>query len=255
MAKRRSPAPPPQVKHVIRTHNPWRRWVIVCVATVFLLVGGWGLYTYGRSVAEYDWSKTSSLEAEERRLVSEIRRLRSENERLAQRVVLLERNGEIDKTAAGVLNQSLRDEQAKLTALKEQVEFYRGIVSPEGYSAAVRVYELEMRPVAEAGLYEYDLVLIQPVRHDTAVSGSAELTVHGLQDGQPKSYRLSDVEAEGGKSLLFSFKYFQQLSGSVRLPKGFKPTRVQVDVVRADTPAARIQQTYNWKDIEKTGGA
>lgn len=249
------PATPPQVRHVIRSHNPWRRWAILCAVTVFLLVGGWGLYVYGHSQAEYDWSRTASLEAEERRLTAELRRLRSENERLAQRVVLLERNGDIDKTAAGVLNQSLRDEQAKLTALKEQVEFYRGIVSPEGYSAAVRVYELEMRPVAEAGLYEYDLVLIQPVRHDSAVSGSAEMTVHGLQDGQPKAYKLSDIEAEGGGTLSFSFKYFQQLSGSVRLPKGFKPTRVQVDVVRADTPTARIQQVYNWKDIEKSGGA
>ena len=85
------------------------------------------------------------LESEHHRLLAEIRRLRGDNQRLSQRVVLLERTGEIDKRAAGVLDQSLKDEQARLTALKEQVEFYRGIVSPEGYSVGVRVYELEMR--------------------------------------------------------------------------------------------------------------
>ena len=46
--------------------------------------------------------------------------------------------------------------------------FYRGIVSPEQSSAGVRVYELQLRPGSEADLYQYDLVLIQAMRHDNS---------------------------------------------------------------------------------------
>lgn len=242
-------------RHVIRLHRPWLRWAVIGASAVAVLIGSFALYALGRSQSGNDWTHTLRLESEQRRLVSEIRRLRDENERLSERVVLLERTAEIDKRAAAVLNQSLRDEQAALAALKEQVAFYRGIVSPDESSAGVRVYELQLRSGSEPGLYQYDLVLIQVMRHDSTVAGSADFALIGLQDGQPRSYRLADIEVERGKTLLFSFQYFQQLSGSIRLPRGFAPTRVQVDVVRQGNPPVRFQQMYDWNKVQYSAGA
>jgi hypothetical protein len=243
------------VRHVIKLHRPRLRWAVIGAAVVFMLVSAFALYALGRSQSGYDWTQTLRLEAEQRRLVAEIRRLRSENHRLSERVVLLERAGEIDKRAAGVLDQSLRDEQAELAALKEQVAFYRGIVSPEESSAGVRVYELQLRTGSEPDLYQYDLVLIQAMRHENTVSGNAVLSFMGLQDGQPRSYRLAELEVERGKTLLFSFRYFQQLSGIIRLPRGFTPSRVQVDVTRGGNPPVRFQQVYDWSKVQYSAGA
>lgn len=242
------------VRHVIRVHRPWVRWAVIGAGTVAILIGAFAIYALGRSQSGYDWTETVRLEAERRRLIAEIRRLRDENNRLSARAVLLERGGEIDKRAAGVLNQSLKDEQAELAALKEQVAFYRGIVSPEESSAGIRVYEVQFRPGSEADLYQYDLVLIQAMHHETSISGSADLMLNGLLGGTPRSYRLADIEVERGKTLLFSFRYFQQLSGSVRLPRGFTPSRVVVDVTRNGNPPARFQQTYDWNKIQHTAG-
>lgn len=228
---------------------------MVGACSVAVLIGSFALYALGRSQSGNDWTHTLRLEAEQRRLVAEIRRLRTENSRLSERVVLLERAGEIDKRAATVINQSLRDEQAALAALKEQVAFYRGIVSPEESSAGVRVYELQMRPGSEPDLYQYDLVLIQVMRHDSTVGGNADLVFIGLQDGQPRNYRLAELEVERGKTLLFSFRYFQQLNGSIRLPRGFAPSRVQVDVVRNGNPPIRFQQAYDWNKVQYSAGA
>src|SRR5262245_61538417 len=98
------------IQHVIRQHNPWQQRALIVIGTMLALAGGYGLYAIGRSQAEYDWAKASRMEGEQRRLTAEIRRLRNENEQLSQRVVLLERTGDIDKRAAGLLNQSLKDE-------------------------------------------------------------------------------------------------------------------------------------------------
>ncbi len=242
------------VRHVIKVHRPWLRWAMVGAGTVAILIGSFALYALGRSQSGNDWTHTLRLEAELRRMVAEVRRLRGENQRLSEHVVLLERGGDIDKRAAAVLNQSLRDEQAELAALKEQVAFYRGIVSPEESSAGVRVYELQLRPGSEPDLYQYDLVLIQVMRHENAVSGSADLAFIGLEDGQSRNYRLAEIEVERGKTLLFSFRYFQQLSGSVRLPRGFAPSRVQVDVVRGGSPPVRFQQMYDWNKVQYSAG-
>lgn len=243
------------VRHVIKVHRPWLRWAVFGASAVAILIGSFTLYALGRSQSGNDWTHTLRLEAEQRRLVAEIRRLRGENSRLSERVVLLERAGEIDKRAASVINQSLRDEQAELAALKEQIAFYRGIVSPEESSAGVRIYELQMRPGSEPDLYQYDLVLIQAMRHENAVSGSVDLAFIGMQEGQPRSYRLAEIEVERGKTLLFSFRYFQQLSGSVRMPRGFTPTRVQVDVARSGNPPVRFQQLYDWSKVQYSAGA
>jgi hypothetical protein len=245
----------PAVRHVIKLHRPWVRWAMIGVGTVVVLIGSFALYALGRSQSGNDWAHTLRLEAERHRLVTEIRRLRGENKQLSERVVLLERAGEIDKRAASVLNKSLLDEQAELAALKEQVAFYRGIVSPEQSSAGVRVYELQLRPGSEADLYQYDLVLIQAMRHENSVAGTADLSFSGLQDGQPRHYRLSEIEVEQGKTLVFSFRYFQQLSGTVRLPRGFKPSRVQVDVTRSGNPPVRFQQSYDWNKVQYSAGA
>ena len=242
------------VRHVIKIHRPWLRWALIGAGTAAVLIGSFALYALGRSQSGNDWTHTLRLEAEQHRLVAEIRRLRAENNRLSERVVLFERAGEIDKRAASVLNQSLRDGQAELAALKEQVAFYRGIVSPEESSAGVRIYELQIRPGSEPGLYQYDLVLIQTMRHDRTVSGSVDLTFIGLQAGQPRDLRLAEIEVERGKSLLFSFLYFQQLSGSVRLPQGFVPSRVQVEVQRDGKPPVRFRQVYDWTKVQRVAG-
>ncbi len=250
-----APQHSPTVRHVIKLHRPWVRWAMIGASTVVILIGSFALYALGRSQSGNDWAHTLRLEAERHRLVTEIRRLRSENKQLSERVVLLERAGEIDKRAASVLNQSLLDGQAELAALKEQVAFYRGIVSPEQSSAGVRVYELQLRPGSEADLYQYDLVLIQAMRHENSVAGNADLSFSGLQDGQPRNYSLSEIEVEKGKTLVFSFRYFQQLSGTVRLPRGFKPLRVQVDVTRSGNPPVRFQQSYDWNKVQYSAGA
>jgi hypothetical protein len=242
------------IRHVIRQHNPWQQRALIVIGTMLVLAGGYGLYAIGRSQAEYDWAKASRMEGEQRRLTAEIRRLRNENERLSQRVVLLERTGDIDKRAAGLLNQSLRDEQAQLSALKEQVAFYRGIVSPEESAAGVRIYEMRMQPAAEPGIYQYDLILIQAMPHGDMISGGADFSVEGALGGQSRAFRRADIEIEKGRDLAFSFKHFQELSGSVRLPAGFTPARVKVEVTRAGA-SARIQQQYNWQDIARPAGA
>lgn len=243
------------VRHVIRVDRPWLRWAAAGIGAIVVLIGSFTLYALGRSQSGNDWTHTLRLEAEQRRLITEIRRLRAENSRLSERVVLLERAAEIDKRAAAVLNQSLRDGQTELAALKEQIAFYRGIVSPDESSAGVRVYELQLRPGSEPELYQYDLVLIQVMRHENTVSGNANLTFMGLQNGQPRSYSLAEVDVERGKSLLFSFRYFQQLSGSVRLPEGFVPSRVQVDVTRNGKSPVRFQQLYDWSKVQHSAGA
>ena len=89
------------------------RWAVIGSSAVAILIGAFALYALGRSQSGYDWVKLRR-EAEQRRLVAEVRRLRGENQRLSARVVQLERGGEyLDKRAAGVLDKSLRDEQVE----------------------------------------------------------------------------------------------------------------------------------------------
>ena len=89
------------------------------------------------------------------------------------------------------------------------------------------------------------------MHHDNTVAGHAELVFIGLQDGQSRSYRLSEIEVERDKILVFSFRYFQQLSGSVRLPRGFGAGASTGRCGAYGRFSRRFQQVFDWTKIQQ----
>ena len=65
---------------------------------------------------------------------------------------------------------------------------------------------------------------------------STTLDWSALAQGQDKS------------GMAYSFKYFQQVSGTIMLPEGFTANRV---IVRADGEGGRVEQEFSWKDAIK----
>ena len=150
-----------------------------------------------------------------------------------------------------MVKQSLSSQQSEVSELREQLAFYRGIVSPNE-SAGVRVFEFKVYRVGEeaahAGNWRYDLVLIQSVRHEKSLDGSIAVGIEGVaQDGRKQLLKLADLATDDNKNLLFSFKYFQEFSGGFHLPDGFKPVRAVVTLKSEDLP--EVNDDFDWAKI------
>lgn len=248
-----------QPRIVVTRERPWRKAYLVAGAVFLIAIGAWGLYSYARASTVSDFQR-AKLEVEElredrRRLTRELRDSRAELAAMREQVVYAQRSTEIDTQACDSVRASLDELQTEAADLREQLAFYRGIVAPEQARAGVRVQELKFSPGGTPGSYRYDLVLIQSVRHDKRVEGKVEITFVGRQNGVEKRLSLADLTVTDASNLVFSLKYFEELSGVLNFPQGFVPSRVMVVLVPGAGGAPKIEESFDWTRVLSGGGA
>jgi hypothetical protein len=241
-------------KVVIKAYRPRLRYALIAAGSAAIAISAWGLYSYTRATTVVDFAKAQSerdrLLDERRELTAKLRESHAEVEALKDQIVYLQRSQEIDQQACATVKTSLGTLQEEVADLHEQVAFYRGIVSPDASRAGVRVYEFKVYPTATAGVYRYDLVLIQSVRHDRRIAGRVEISLQGVAGGQTQVRRLSELVLSGERNLLFSFKYFEEFGGEFRLPDGFRPTRATVAVLPDGGAVPKIEDEFEWSKIQ-----
>ena len=244
---------------VVREVSRGRRWLWVILATVVFGCASYGLYLLLRAQLPYDWAQ---VELERERMASqrsdlnrEIGRLREENGHQAEQIVMLQRGVDIDREAAVELKNALRELQAELDAQKEQLAFYRGIVSPDESRAGMRVYELDVTAVRDQpNHYSFDLMLIQAVRHSRRVSGRIKMSIVGVRDGEEQTLSAEKLRLNTASNMSFAFRYFQELHGTFSLPEDFAPTGVTLKVQGLSGAADDFETQYPWVDVINEAG-
>lgn len=246
-----------QHKIVIRRHRPWLRAALIGGACCALVLGGWALYSYTRATTVNDFARArgdlEQVREERRRLSRELRAARGQIEDLNQQLAYASRSRDIDGQACETVRRSLSELQTEALDLREQIAFYRAIVSPEQARAGVRVQALKLRRTSAPDHYRYALTLIQSVRQEKRIAGRAELVLVGRVAGTERRVPLSEAAVGEARNLLFSLRYFEEFSGEFALPAGFQPSRVLVSLVPADPAAPRIDENFEWRRILDSG--
>lgn len=243
---------------IVSSQRSWLRWGSIAIGSALLVLAGWGLYSYTRATTLSDFqharSERNQLRDDNQSLSKRLRAALVENQQVKDQLAYIKRSGQIDSDACTLVKNSLADLQKQNSGLRDQLAFYRGIVSPKQSREGLRVYDLKMtRSAHGARQYDFALLLIQPMHHDHSVKGKAKVDVNGLLNGKRQSYPLSGMIVTGDKNLLFSFKYFQEIDGSFRLPAGFQPVRVVVSLIPGGN-MPKVEESYDWAKIEQSAG-
>lgn len=226
--------------------------VAIPLALVLLAAAGGGGYWLGfhdgapamtRKVGEFK-DASRALARRAKKLQAQAKHLRSDN-------VRLQRADKIDRQSVHAAQDSLGRLQDKVATLQERVAFYQSIISPSSDGPRIRSYSFDAR--ASGGrAYEYTLTLIQTARHRELARGEVHVLLKGTQAGHAASMALRDMVKHKGKApLRFSFHYFQELDGSLKLPLDFRPTSVVVRVQPRHGKTA--EKTYKWSAVTKGG--
>ena len=233
---------------VVKTHQPWKSkmlWGIVIVAVIF---GGWTLFDYGRYVAGFD-AKTADKEISN--LLAVQAELEKQIEKLREDKALLQRAAQIERKAYNELNTTLKVLQAEVLEHKEELAFYRGIVSPKDSSSGLYLQNFFLSQNGDTPSYRYKVVLTQVLKNSRLVTGKVNLQFDGLLDGEPKVLELKDVTAKKISALNYRFKYFQNIEGIVEFPKKFSLLRVKVQILPRGRKRDMIEKTIKWTFEEK----
>jgi len=230
----------------IKSHSLRRRRAKVALVLLALGLGGWGVFLLGQQAAGLD---NGSLRAERDQLLAQLDEAEISNRQLSKRVAVLERAEQIDRQAYGGVERSLKQVQDEILELKEEVAFYRGIVSPAETASGLGVTRFNLFGMGEAGVYRFKLVLTQLRTNNRLVKGHARIAIDGVLHG--KQTRLSLKEVSGGTldRLKLRFRYFQNLEGDIVLPEGFLPSRVIIDVMPAGKGWQPFKKSFDWSDV------
>lgn len=229
---------------VVRYHSSWRRRAVMICAALGALVLLYAMYEWGRFEGGY--SKFSEVQRR-RELKAQIDALENENEKLTAQVASAELARHVDRKSYADVEKTLADLQAQVLKAREELTFYRGIVSPEDGIGGLRIQRFQVLRGAAEHQYRLRLVLAQSMRQDAVVSGSVSMAIEGVRENRPVALSLAQI---GGKTradglALFQFRYFQNLEQDVILPEGFEPRAVNVEV--RSPRLAPVRESYPWQ--------
>lgn len=227
---------------VVRSHRPWRARVLTGTALVLLALAGFGLYEFGQVQGGYNRLQAQARFGEFR---EQVEALEAENAALRAKVALLETSREVDREAYEQVEASLADLQEQIQSQREELVFYRGIVSPEDGRSGLQVQELEILPGERERTFLLSLVLIRAIKHDRRVNGVVNFVVEGVSNGTARSLTMAEL-GQPGNPVEFNFRYFQDFEREIVLPEGFAPRKIHVEVTPRTRGVAAVTRTFDW---------
>ena len=231
----------------VRQHRPWKVWVgVLLIAGCLVLAFFLGNY--------YQAWELERMSLERETLVSRIAELETRNRRLVEKNAHLEGGSKIEREAYQHANQELIRLQQELLAQKEELVFYRGIVSPSETALGVNLQSFEVRKKNNQNEYSYKLILTKSGKSTKKVSGNAELLIRGENGGNVSELNLTDLVLEkSDKSTKFAFRYFQVFEGDILLPEGFEPFEVKIGINPTTRKVKAFSETISWTEVLSEG--
>lgn len=225
----------------VRSRRSWP--VLIAAVLALAALTAWIAYGEGQRSAGHD----AAEEAQRRDVLEEqAARLETENRRLHARVAELEMARRLDRDAYGEVARTLGDLQSQLARQGDDLAFYRSIVSPADGIQGLRIQRLDVRPGGKPREYVLVLTLVQAMRHESIVSGLAEITLAGMQGDVPARHTVGELLGRPRAQLPFSFRYFQTLEQAVTLPEGFEPYETDVRL-QSSKMRGPVQQAFPWQ--------
>lgn len=230
---------------VVKAHKPGRTVSLALAGLVVAGLAGYALFELGQLRGGYNREQTG-LERE--LLLAQLSEMDHQNALLRERVALLEESSRIDRETAQQLQQALSTQDGELLDLRQELAFYRGIISPDDGQAGLRLQEVTVEPAAPGG-YGLELILVQSVRHDRNQAGRARITLEGVGPEGPLSLSHAELTGTDGAGLRYNFRYFLHLSGTLSLPEGFRPSNLTVTLDPDAGGQAELVRSYDWDEL------
>lgn len=220
-------------------YSPRIKLLLAVIAAVALLAAAGFIYNYGLNRAGFE---SQSAQATQLTLQDEMRKLQDENREQRESLARAQRTIQMDQAAYQDLDKSLKASAQEIVKLREELNFYRNIISPADKKSGLRIQNLYIEPAGGTNQFRYKLVLIQALKHESLIQGRAVLEISGTQVGEDTVLRFP---ATNERPIMVSFKYFQDIEGKLELPRNFQPKRIKVYIT---TPGGNsmAEATYAW---------
>jgi len=168
-------------------------------------------------------------------------------EELLQKQATLEASEQISRAANSEVQATLVERDEEIASLRTDVAFYERLVGATSQRRGLNAHSIEFASEA-AGTWHYNVILTQNLNRGAISRGQMRFSIEGVQEGKLTTLDwdvLHQRQTTPGQD--YSFRYFQQLNGSIMLPDGFTPQRVRISLSGS---GGNNTQTFDWKTVE-----
>jgi len=233
-----------QIKMIVVPHKPMRNFILSLSAiliAVFLAAAG--VY-YG-----YNLGTTENIDVriERDQLSIEVNSLQTQMEILQQDLVNVQQASLVDRQALVEVQEMLVGLRETNAQLEEDVLFYRQIMSPENDETGLSIGQLDLTGTEEENRVRYHIELRQLANNENHISGYANVSIMGTQNGSEVSFPLRSLALEESQlDIKLQFRYFQNIEGELIIPENFTPEAVQILAVSQGENAKTVQKNFAW---------
>ncbi len=157
---------------------------------------------------------------------------------LKQQNIALEQSRQIDRGVNRNLSKQIKAVQDERLALEKEVSFLRRFVQ-EGGGGILQVQSFKVKTMDTPGKFQYSFVVRQLVQGFGESTGKIEIQVIGTRDGKTTGLPL-DLNHK------MKFNHFQKVQGSIKVPDGFKPKKLVVEVKPETDKVTHVNETFHW---------
>lgn len=176
--------------------------------------------------------------------------LNDANDAFRARISELETRAELDKQALTSLMESLANSRGVITELEGELAFYREVMAPEELAEGVRLRIPRFMPTADPLRWRYELVVQQGKPAENRFIGELKLRLVGRVLDELEVLDLPDLDERlVGEPLPINFRYFQRFEGELTLPPGFRPERVEVDLMMRKPKTNSVSVAHDWSEV------
>lgn len=232
---------------VVKSHRPWQFALAVIFLSTFFAVLTWLALEYSHWSAIRDRNR---LGEDYKRMLEINRELEQENQRLYEKVLMLEQTIRLDKQTSSLLQEELASQQDEIHQLKGELEFYQGIMESTRDTEGLNIYGINITSLSAERSFLLRLVLTHVVKGDKVAQGSLKVLIEGSEkDGSIRKYALNELSVEAEQELQFEFKNFKRIERHLTLPSGFEPLRVFVTIQPEGKNQSTISKVFEWPEV------
>jgi hypothetical protein len=234
-----------QERMVVVPYRPARRVIIglLLMLGVGASAAGGFLYSYYVTIQSQQGELASREELSVQVQDSEL-----ENADLRRQIAILDRSSVMDQFVTEEVQSTIMTLRERVAQLEQDIVYYRQVVSDETGETGLVISQLDIATTSVAGVYSYKLVLRQlDADGDSYLIGFVNINLVGSQGEEQMILPLREISDQPDQlDIRLRFKYFQNIEGSLTLPEGFVPERIQIAAVATEPVAKDINQDFSW---------
>ena len=215
----------------------------LAAAGVALMAGlVWGGFDYGRILGGFNIGK---IEEERVAMKADIARLSDENETLKKSAIAHENDAKVAIGTKDALQAQFVALQTEVTQLREEVSFFQKLTAGSVKDGAFAIQKLQVQKEADGNNWRVRALVTQGVTGGSEFKGALQLVVVLEADGKRVNLNLPEDQKETADSLKLSFKNYQRIDTTFKVPAGGQVKSVQAKLLERGSNSPRAQASLS----------